>query len=144
MGYAQEDDGHNYQDSFLKSFLNVKNIAILGLSSDKTKPSYEIAEYLLAHGYTIFPIHPKAKEILGLKVYAHIHELPCCVDILNVFRKSEAIFDIAQEAIESGKVKSIWVQLGIQNTQALMLCKKAHMPYVEDRCILLEHKRLCL
>lgn len=131
-----------YDDTFLRNFLHAKKIAIYGLSPDTSKTSYHVAEYLKNAGYTLFPIHPKADEILGFKVYPTLSSLPDTVDILNVFRKSEAIFDVVKEAFDSQKVQRIWVQLGIQNAQALEFCAQKQIPYIENLCILVEHRRL--
>lgn len=120
-----------------------KNIAILGLSNDINKPSYMVGEYLLNNGYNIIPIHPKYDEILGIKTYKSLQEIDVKIDILNVFRKSEAIFGIAQEVLAlKNKPKCMWVQLGIESKESKELLENSDIFYVENLCIKLEHKRL--
>lgn len=120
-----------------------KNIAILGLSNDINKPSYMVGEYLLNNGYNIIPIHPKYDEILGIKTYKSLQEIDVKIDILNVFRKSEAIFGIAQEVLAlKNKPKCMWVQLGIESKKSKELLENSDIFYVENLCIKLEHKRL--
>ncbi|MDA3967162.1 MULTISPECIES: CoA-binding protein [Helicobacter] len=120
-----------------------KNIAILGLSNDINKPSYMVGEYLLNNGYNIIPIHPKYDEILGIKTYKSLQEIDVRIDILNVFRKSEAIFGIAQEVLAlKNKPKCMWVQLGIESKESKELLENSDIFYVENLCIKLEHKRL--
>lgn len=120
-----------------------KNIAILGLSNDINKPSYMVGEYLLNNGYNIIPIHPKYDEILGIKAYKSLQEIDVRIDILNVFRKSEAIFGIAQELLQlKNKPKCMWVQLGIESKESKELLENSDIFYVENLCIKLEHKRL--
>ena len=120
-----------------------KNIAIVGLSNDINKPSHMVGQYLLDNGYNIIPIHPKHSEILGVKAYKSLQEVSVRIDILNIFRKSEAIFEIAQEVFSlENKPKCMWVQLGIKSKEALELLKDSEIFYIENLCIKLEHERL--
>lgn len=128
-----------------------KNIAILGLSPDESRASNIVARYLIAQGYNIIPIYPKGGEILGKRVYANLQEAFSnesfdengAIDILNVFRKSEALENVAMEILElENKPKCVWVQLGLRNANAKELLERAKIAYVEDSCIKVEHKRL--
>ena len=126
-----------------------KNIAILGLSPDESKASNAVAKYLLAQGYNIIPIYPKIPpngEILGKKAYANLQEAfrqNAKIDILNIFRKSEALEGIAQEIIAlENKPKCVWVQLGLSNERAKEILTSAKIIYEENSCIKIEHKRL--
>ncbi|RAX56824.1 hypothetical protein CCZ01_08165 [Helicobacter monodelphidis] len=132
----------SYDDALIKSFLSGKHIAIVGLSDNPDKVSYQVGKYLKNNGYKLYPIYPKGDEILGFKVYRNIAELPYKVDVLNIFRKSEAILDIVKEAIDSQKTSRIWVQLGLHNQEAKKLCAEHNIPYIEDICIKIEHQRL--
>ncbi|MDE5591612.1 MAG: CoA-binding protein [Helicobacter sp.] len=128
-----------------------KNIAILGISQDSTKASHQVGEYLIAQDFNIIPIHPKATEILGKKVYSSLQDafsdtvIKECggIDILNVFRKSEALLGIANEVIAlKNKPKCVWVQLGLENQEAKRLLEEYGILYFENLCIKIEHQRL--
>ena len=126
-----------------------KNIAILGLSPDESKASNAVAKYLLAQGYNIIPIYPKIPpngEILGKKAFSNLQEAfrqNAKIDILNIFRKSEALEEIAQEIIAlENKPKCVWVQLGLSNERAKEILTSSKIIYEENSCIKIEHKRL--
>ena len=126
-----------------------KNIAILGLSPDDGKASNAVAKYLLAQGYNIIPIYPKIPpngEILGKRAYVNLQEAfsqNSQIDILNIFRKSEALKQIAQEVIAlENKPKCVWVQLGLSNVRAKEILTNAGIFYEENSCIKIERKRL--
>ncbi|PZT47413.1 CoA-binding protein [Helicobacter valdiviensis] len=122
-----------------------KIIAIYGLSNDPQKPSYHVAQYLIQAGYKIVPINPKGGEILGEKVYPTLEEATNAydIDILDIFRKSEALPSLAQEIITlQNKPKYIWVQLGLSSIQAKEILTNAKLEYEENSCIKLEHQRL--
>lgn len=128
---------------------SAKNIAILGLSPDEGKASNAVAKYLLAQGYNVIPIYPKIPpngEILGKKAYANLQEAfsqNVQIDILNIFRKSEALEGIAQEIIAlENKPKCVWVQLGLSNARAKEILKHAKIIYEENSCIKVEHEKL--
>ncbi len=138
------------QDFLIKQVLKeAKSIAILGLSPDESKPSNEVARYLLEQGYRVIPIHPKGGEILRIPIYRSLQEAFRAesqkggIDILDIFRKSEAIFEIAREVLElETKPKCIWVQLGLQSSQSKEILENAGRIYFENLCIKLEHQRL--
>ena len=124
---------------------NAKTIAILGLSPDEQKPSNKVARYLLKEGYKIIPIYPKGGEILGCKAYVNLNDAfkENAIDILDIFRKSEALFEVAQEILSlENKPKCVWVQLGLKNKEAKELLESKGFLYEEDSCIKLEHERL--
>lgn len=129
------------QDS-LSHFWQGQNIAIVGLSPDSSKPSYEVGEYLKNAGYTLYPVYPRGEEILGFSVCHSLQELPCVVDVLVIFRKSEAVESVVREALALRIARRIWVQLGISSAPARALCEAARVPYVENLCIMREHERL--
>lgn len=135
-----------------------KNIAILGLSPDESKESNIVARYLIAQGYNVIPIYPRlpsSGEILGCRAYVRLQEAfsdealrDSCgqsgtIDIINIFRKSEALEAVANEIIAlKHKPKCVWVQLGLRNDSAKAILQNAGILYEEDSCIKLEHKRL--
>lgn len=141
------------QDFEKKQLLQkAKNVAILGLSPDESRASNAVARYLIAQGFNVIPIYPRANgEILGRKVYASLQEafsdeaLSECgeIDILNVFRKSEALEAVANEVLRlKNKPKCVWVQLGLFNENAKVICENAGILYEENSCIKLEFERL--
>jgi hypothetical protein len=118
----------------------VKTIAVLGLSPDATKDSYRVAEYLQSVGYTIIPVYPKEETILGEKVYRSLAEIPGSVDMVNIFRKPDALNAIADACIERGDVKVFWAQKGIVNNEAAERVRNAGMRVVQNHCTMVEHR----
>lgn len=118
----------------------VKTIAVLGLSPDSSKDSYRVAEYLKNAGYTIIPIYPKEETILGEKVYRSLAEVPCTVDMVNIFRKPDALDAIADACIARGDVKVFWAQKGIVNNEAAEKARSAGMDVVQNHCSMVEHR----
>ncbi|MBI3019586.1 MAG: CoA-binding protein [Deltaproteobacteria bacterium] len=130
------------EDKLIKEMLTqFKTIAVVGLSPDPDKPSFEVARYLQSKGYKIIPVRPGTDQILGEKAYASLSEIPVPVDIVDVFRKVEFIPEIIDEAIRV-KAKVVWMQLGLVHPQASEKAKAAGLKVVMDRCLLIEHRRL--
>jgi predicted CoA-binding protein len=131
------------QDENIRDILNAaKTIAILGLSPKPERDSNRVAVYLKDHGYRIIPIRPAQKEILGEKAYRSLDDIKQSVDIVNVFRNPAQIIPHAHEAIRL-KAKVFWMQLNIENRDAADLLTAAGIDVVMDRCIEVEHERLC-
>jgi predicted CoA-binding protein len=118
-----------------------KTIAVVGLSDKPDRDSYRVAEYLQAHGYRIIPVNPTVDEVLGEKSYASVTDIPDQVDIVDVFRKPDAVLPVAQEAIDVG-AGTLWLQLGVVNPAAAEMAEAAGLQVVMDRCIKIEHGRL--
>lgn len=116
-------------------------IAVVGLSANWNRPSYFAAKYMLEHGYTIIPVNPGQQEILGQKCYASLTDIPCKVDIVDCFRKSEDIPPLVGEAVSIG-AKVLWLQLGVINPEAAQRASDAGLAVVVDRCVKIEHARL--
>jgi len=123
-------------------FQTVKTIAVVGLSPNPAKDSHRVAKYLQSVGYKIVPIYPKGEEILGEKVYKSLKEVPFQIDLVDVFRKPQALVPIVQEAIERGDVKVVWFQKGIVNNEAAKLAQEAGLKVVQNRCTMVDHKTL--
>jgi predicted CoA-binding protein len=121
--------------------LNAKIVAIIGLSPDESKDSNKVARYLQNVGYKIVPVYPKEEEILGEKVYRTLGEIPFSVDIVNVFRKSDALASIVSEAIAIG-AKAIWAQIGCHDEASELKARDAGLIVVSNHCIMVERKRL--
>ena len=115
-----------------------KVITIVGLSPKPDRPSHEVAQFLLARGYDIIPVNPACVEILGRPCYPDLAAVPRAVDMVDVFRKSEDVLPIAQDAIRIG-AKSLWLQLGVINPQATVLAEAAGLIVVENLCIKIEY-----
>jgi hypothetical protein len=131
------------EDSDIKEILeNTKTIAILGLSPKPERESNKVAIYLKGQGYRIIPVRPGQKEILGQSVFATLDDIKENVDIVDVFRNPEQILPHAQEAMRM-QAKVFWMQLGIENQEAAMLLVKAGIDVVMNKCIKIEHDRLC-
>jgi predicted CoA-binding protein len=134
----------HYDDLYLRKILReTKTIAMVGLSANWNRPSFFAAKYLLDRGYKVFPVNPAAKgqEILGQKVYGSLEELPQKVDMVDIFRNSEAAGPITDEAIKHG-AKAVWMQLGVVNDAAAKRAEDAGLKVVMNRCPKIEHSRL--
>ena len=118
-----------------------KVIAVVGLSADWYRPSFFAAKYMQEHGYRIIPVNPKYPEILGEKCYKSLRDIPGKVDIVDVFRKTQDVPPIADEAIAIG-AKVLWQQLGVRNEAAAAKAREAGLDAVMDRCVKIEHGRL--
>lgn len=116
-------------------------IAVVGLSPNWNRPSYFAAKYLLEHGYTIVPVNPGAKEILGQQCYPDLASIPVAVDMVDVFRKPGEVMRIADEAIRIG-ARCLWLQLGVIDREAADKAAAAGLDVVMDRCVKIEHARL--
>jgi predicted CoA-binding protein len=133
-----------YDDAYLRKILReTKTIAMVGLSANWNRPSFFAAKYLLDRGYKIIPVNPAAagQEILGQKVYGSLEELPQKVDMVDIFRNSEAAGPITDEAIKHG-AKVVWMQLGVVNDAAARRAEDAGLKVVMNRCPKIEHSRL--
>jgi hypothetical protein len=118
-----------------------KVIAVVGLSGDWFRPSYFAAKYMIEHGYTVIPVNPRYEEILGRKCYKSLRDVPVKVDIADVFRRTEDVMPVADEAIAIG-ASVLWQQLGVKNIEAAQKADAAGLDSVVDRCVKIEHARL--
>jgi hypothetical protein len=130
------DHNKPYSDEYLKEILDsVKTIAMVGASPDKTKFSYGVLRVLHETGYDMIPVNPKPeiKEIRNLKVYPNLTSIDRPVDMVEVFRKPEDLYNVAKEAIEI-KAKVLWGQIGVVNHEAAKLAEDAGLKVVMNRC----------
>jgi predicted CoA-binding protein len=118
-----------------------KTVAVVGLSGRRMRPSYGVAQYMQRAGYRIIPVNPQESEILGEKCYARLEDVPEPIDIVDVFRRSEFVPDIANSAIAVG-AKALWLQEGVIHEAAADKARQAGLSVVMDRCILKEHARM--
>lgn len=124
-----------------KLFLEIKTIAIVGLSHDPTKPSYGVAAYLQKAGYRIIPINPERGLILGEAVYPTLAEVPVKIDLVDVFRRPDACAGVVREAVPLAP-RAIWLQLGIVSVEAAEIAERAGVMFVQNRCTKIDHQRL--
>ena len=129
-------------EEIIEIFKNTKTIAIAGLSPDASKASNMVAVYLQNAGFKIIPVYPKEDIILGEKVYRTISEIPFKIDMVDIFRKPDAIAEIIDEAIARGDVDVVWTQLGIVNNEAAAKALKAGLKVVQNKCTKIEHRNL--
>jgi hypothetical protein len=118
-----------------------KTIAVVGLSSKPARASYGVARFLQRQGYRIIPINPAETEVLGERAYARIAEVPDAIDIVDVFRRSEAVLDVLEDALPK-KPRCFWMQEGVVNEEAARRAEAAGISVVMDHCILKEIARL--
>jgi len=118
-----------------------RNIAVVGLSANSKRPSYRIASYLAEQGYNIIPVNPNAQEVLGKKSYPDLSSIPETVDVVEIFRRSEDVMPVVEEAIKIG-AKAVWMQEGIVNEEAAARARGAGLLVVMDKCMFEEHQRM--
>lgn len=135
-------NGDSNDASTLKHLLEkAETIAVVGLSDKVHRPSYFVGKYLLDHGYRVIPVNPTIDQVLGQKSYATVADIPIKVDIVDCFRRSEQMLELAQEAIDIG-ASCLWMQLSVENEEAKALALKAGLSVVMNRCTKIEHARL--
>lgn len=126
----------SYDDDYIQSILTTNKVfAVVGASSNQARPSYIVQQYLINKGYMVIPVNPglTGSEILGQKVYATLKDIPSPVDIVDVFRNSNAALSVTHDAIAIG-AKVVWMQLGVRNDIAAQLAEAAGLKVVMNRC----------
>ena len=120
----------------------VKTIAVVGLSPNPARPSYGVSRAMQGFGYTIIPVHPLAREVIGARAYPRLGDIPVTIDLVNVFRRAEFIDRVVDECLALG-LKNLWIQEGIINEPAALRAVKAGMMVVMDCCIYSDYRRYC-
>ncbi|MGE5568323.1 MAG: CoA-binding protein [Rhodospirillales bacterium] len=118
-----------------------RTIAVVGLSSKRSRPSYGVSEYMQQAGYRIIPVNPNETEVLNERAYPDLDSIAEPVDIVNVFRRSEFVPEIVDAAIRI-RAKAIWLQEGVVHEAAAEKARQAGLIVVMDRCILKEHRKI--
>lgn len=130
-------------DQRLKQLLSeAKTIAVVGVSDNPNKTANQIAEYLLRVGYTVIPVNPMLEEWNGRKAYPSVESIPGRIDIVDVFRRSEFLEGVAEDAVRHGDVGLVFNQLGLSSAEAEQIVRDAGLDYIENRCLYVEHARL--
>lgn len=124
-------------------FDNIQTIAIVGMSQDNSKASYEVGMYLKNEGFTVIPVNPKYKSIEGMTSYPSILSIPHSVhiDVIDIFRKSDDVLPHVKEAIDRGDVHTIWMQEGIENAEAQRLARDRGLTVIMNFCLMKAHKK---
>ena len=133
-----------YTDEYLRGVLaSVRTIAMVGASEHWNRPSYFAMKYLQDKGYRVIPVNPQAKgeEILGEKVYRSLADIPEKIDMVDIFRRADAVPGIVDEAIAKG-AKVVWMQLGVRHDAAAAKAEAAGLKVVMNRCPKIEYSRL--
>jgi hypothetical protein len=120
----------------------VKTIAVVGLSPNPGRPSYGVSRAMQGFGYTIIPVHPAAREILGEKAYPRLADIPVPIDLVNVFRRAEHLDGVVDECLILS-VKNLWIQEGIVNEPAALKARHGGMNVIMDRCIYRDYRQFC-
>ncbi len=134
-----ERDSHS--DEEIKQIFSLNNVAVIGMSKNQEKAAHYVPKYLSQNGYNIMPVNPTADKILDKKCYSSVKDVTETIDIVDVFRPSDQVLPVVQEAITK-KPKVIWLQEGIHNAEAEELVRKEGIKVVFNRCMLAEHQRL--
>lgn len=137
-----ESPGGNIMGDIIREALEeAKTIAVVGLSDKEERPSFQVASYLKEKGYRIIPVNPGIDEVFGTKSYADLLEIPEKVDLVDVFRKSEYVLPIAEQAEKIG-VRYFWMQEGVVNEEAKSLLESKGIRVIMDACTMKEHMKL--
>ncbi len=133
-------------DAEIKDILtSVKSIALVGASKKPERPSYRVMKFLIDQGYDLYPVNPglAGSKLLGRKVYASLSDIPVPIDMIDIFRASDKVGPVVEEAIEK-KAKVVWMQLGVINRDAAETAKQEGLKVVMDRCPAIEIPRLAI
>lgn len=116
-----------------------RTVAVVGLSNDPEKASNEVGAYLMEQGYRVIPVNPKEDEVLGEHAYDTVEQIPEQVDVVDVFLPPDKTPDIAEDAVRAG-VKTLWLQEGIESSEARRIAEEGGLAYVENRCMRKTHE----
>ncbi|WP_135830112.1 CoA-binding protein [Halorussus halobius] len=129
-------------DAELREILSADRIAVVGCSTTPGKAAHDVPEYLREHGYEVIPVNPYADEIFGREAHDSLAEVEAEVDVVDVFRPSEEVAGIVEQAIERDDAEVVWTQLGIADDESAARAEAAGKRVVQDRCMKVEHERL--
>lgn len=130
------------EDKELRDILqHARTIAVVGMSNNPTKPSFEVGDYLTKQGYRVLPVNPTIDQVLMVPAYKSLRDITEHVDVVDIFRKPEDVPSVVDDAIAIG-ADVVWMQLGIVNEQAAAKAREAGLTVVMDRCMMAQHQRL--
>lgn len=131
----------NQDPQTIKRILDyARTIAIVGLSSNPLRASHFVGFYLQRHGYRVIPVNPRETEVLGERSYSDLADVPETIDVVDVFRRGDAVADIARTAAKIG-ARALWLQFGVDSPDGVAIARAANMDVVVDRCLKIEHAR---
>ncbi len=128
-------------DPFEPLLRQTRTIAVVGISDNPSRDSYRVARYLQTAGYTLYAVNPTLDSVLGLKAYPDLQSLPEAVDLVDVFRRPDALPEIVEDAIAAG-AKALWLQFGVIHEPSAQKARDAGLKVVMDRCIKIDHAGL--
>ena len=128
-------------NSFFKDIFSFKDIAVVGLSPNPSRPSNYVSKYMLENGYNIIPVNPGHKSIFNIKCFSSLGKIPHSIDIVNIFRNSKYVLPIIKDALFI-KSKVIWLQDGVESNEGKILAVKSGVKFVSNDCILRRHRSL--
>ncbi len=135
-----------YTDEYLRGILETtKLIAVVGMSSNQNRPSHYVSRFLSEKGFRVIPVNPglEGQELLGEKVYARVQDIPFDVDMVDIFRRSEAVPEIVDDALAHWpNLKTIWMQIGVQHAEAATKAATRGVNVVQNKCPKIEYQRL--
>jgi predicted CoA-binding protein len=123
------------EERILKEY---RTVAIVGASSDPERPSFRVLSYLSEHGYNVIPVNPNEHEVLGMTCYPNLSSIPEKVEVVDIFRRSEEVMPVVEEAIKIG-AKVVWMQEGVINEEAAAKARDAGLLVVMDKCMRKQH-----
>jgi predicted CoA-binding protein len=138
---CQIPDKNATPDEIREILLSSRVIAVVGLSPNPARPSHGVAAYLQSHGFTIIPVNPSVSELLGEKSYPDLASIPRAIDIVDIFRRSEALASVVDAAI-AVRARAVWMQQGLVDNAAAARARAAGLSVVMNKCIMVEHRRL--
>jgi len=130
-------------DGELQEILGLDTIAVVGCSTTAGKAAHDIPQYMLNQDYEVVPVNPYAEEVFGRHAYDSLSEVEEDIDMVDVFRPSEEVPDIVDASLERDDVDTVWLQLGIRHDEAGERVEEAGKRFVQDKCLKVEHQRLC-
>jgi predicted CoA-binding protein len=132
----------SHSDAEIKRIYGMKNIAVVGMSKTEGKAANYVPRYLIEQGYNIIPVNPTAPVIMGKKSYPMVSSIPESIDIIDIFRPSEDVPAVVEDALKKNGIKVIWMQEGIYSEEAERMAKEKRVEVVYNRCMMAEYARL--
>ena len=136
----EKKDSHS--DDEIRKMYTFRNIAVVGMSKNEEKAAHYVPKYLIDHGYNVIPVNPTATEVLGRKSYPAVSSIPDRIDIVDIFRPSEDVPQVVEDALKKEGIMVIWMQEGIYSKEAENMAKEKDISAVYNRCMMAEDRRL--